>query len=150
MDCGEPLALSAILSAAALPPADTGLKVAEIVQLAPAARVASQVFVNEKSSAVLPLKIMELIANGSAPLLVKEIDFDAEVPLTSSLPNARDVALNVTVGTLVVTPVPLKEMDCGEPLALSAMTIEAALPPADTGLKARRIVQLCPGASDVV
>jgi hypothetical protein len=96
MDCGEPLALSAILIDAAFPLADTGLKVTEIVQLAPAARVAPQVFVNEKSSGVLPLNVMEVIDSGSALVLVTETDLGADPSLTVSSPNARDVALNVT------------------------------------------------------
>src|ERR1700722_19901764 len=127
-DCGEPLALSAMLSTAALPPADTGLKVTEIIQLAPVANEAPQVFVNAKSSVVLPLNVMELIDSGAAPLLVKEIDFDADVAPTASLPNARDVVLSVAVGS--ATPMPLKATVWGEPLALSVMLSTAALPPA--------------------
>jgi hypothetical protein len=114
-DCGEPLALSAMLSTAVLPPADTGLKVTEIIQLAPVANEAPQVFVNAKSSVVLPLNVMELIDSGAAPLLVKEIDFDADVALTASLPNARDVVLSVAVGS--AAPMPLKATVWGEPLA---------------------------------
>ena len=43
-DCGEPDALSAMLRVALFAPVETGLKVTESVQLAPAASVDPQVF----------------------------------------------------------------------------------------------------------
>ncbi len=52
--CGEPLALSVTLTLALLPPADTGLKLRDKVQLAFTAKLAPQVFDRTKSS-VWPL-----------------------------------------------------------------------------------------------
>jgi len=145
--CGDPLALSAMLIVAALSPVEGGLKVTEIVQLAPVASEAPQVFVNEKSAGVSPLNAMELIDSGAVPVFVTVIDCGADVALTASLPNASDLALNVTGGG-AATPVPLTATDCGEPLALSEILILADLPPAETGLKVAEIVQLVPAASE--
>ena len=69
-DCGEPLALSAMLRVALFDPAETGLKVTESAQLAPAASVVPQVFDNRKSSASTPVTAIELKETLEEPLLV--------------------------------------------------------------------------------
>jgi hypothetical protein len=148
-DWGEPLALSVMLMAADFAPVETGLKVTETVQLAPAAREPPQVFVNEKSSACPPPSVIELIASALTPELVTVTVFDPEVPSTFSLPNANDVALNLTAGAEpAATPVPLKLTIWGEPPAVSVIWMAAVLVPVATGLKAIATVQLAPAASD--
>jgi hypothetical protein len=64
--CGLSRALSEMLMVPVLVPAATGLKVIEIVQLAPTLTVAPQVLVWEKS----PLAVMLEMANEALPVLV--------------------------------------------------------------------------------
>jgi hypothetical protein len=60
--CGELTALSATLSVAVSTPAAAGLKLTEIVQLAPAASVDPQVVVSVKELASVPVKAMPPLA----------------------------------------------------------------------------------------
>ena len=64
--CGLSKALSEMLMVPVLVPRDTGLKVTEIVQLAPALTVVPQVLVWEKS----PLAVIFVIASEALPVLV--------------------------------------------------------------------------------
>ena len=146
--CGLPPALSEMLRAAVLEPAAVGVKVTEMVQLAPAARVlglVGQVFVWPKSAALVPVSPIELIVSGAVPELVK-VTFCAalEVP-TACWPKPRLVGESVTAGA-VATPVPASVTECGVPGALSLMLTEAVRAPAALGVKVTEIVQLFPGA----
>ncbi len=61
------------------------------------------------------------------------------------MPKATELALRVTAAPLLaVVPVPAKDTDWGEPVALSAMLMLADLEPVDTGLKVTERVQLAP------
>jgi hypothetical protein len=77
--CGEPVALSAMLMLADLLPVDTGLKLTDRVQLAPAAKVDPQVFDKAKSSASAPDTAIELKDRLDEPLLVTVTVFAADV-----------------------------------------------------------------------
>ena len=65
--CGEPLALSAIVSVPVRVPVAVGVKVTEIVHFAPAATLAPQVLDSAKS----PDAAMEAMLNAAWPELVK-------------------------------------------------------------------------------
>lgn len=64
--CGDPLALSVMVSVPARDPPAVGVNVTEIVQFAPAATLAPQVLVSAKS----PEAAIDVIFNAAAPLLV--------------------------------------------------------------------------------
>jgi len=68
--CGEPEALSATLSAAVVLPEAVGVKVIEIVQVAPAARVALQVLVCPNCVAPVPVSETAIPVMVAVPLLV--------------------------------------------------------------------------------
>jgi len=73
-ECGFPGASSAMLMLAARPPPVVGVKLAEIVQLAPTASVlgaSGHVFVCAKSPAFDPETPIELIVSGAVPELVR-------------------------------------------------------------------------------
>src|ERR1700722_2313717 len=101
-----------------------------------------------KSSGVLPLNLTEPITSVAPPRLVTVTVFSADIAPTVSLPNASDVALRARIGTLGGIPVPRRPIVCGDPLALSAMLIVAALSPVEGGLKVTEMVQLEFAASE--
>jgi hypothetical protein len=101
-----------------------------------------------KSSGVLPLNLTEPITSVAPPRLVTVTVSSADIAPTVSLPNASDVALRARIGALGGIPVPRRATVCGEPLALSAMLIVAAFPPAEGGLKVTEMVQLEFAASE--
>ncbi len=80
--CGLPAALSLMLSVAVRSPTAPGLKVTVIVQLAPASRVAGQLFVWVKSPAFVPAMLMPLIVSAALPVLVSVTVWAALVVLT--------------------------------------------------------------------
>ena len=132
-------------------PAADGEKVAEIVQLAPTARVLGpmgQLLVWPKSPAFVPVNPIELIVSAAVPELVKVTFCEAlEVP-TGCWPKPRLVGASVTAGA-VATPVPLSATECGLPGALSETVTEAVRDPAAVGVNVTEIVQLAPAASAV-
>jgi hypothetical protein len=70
IDCGELVALSVMVMAAANAPADAGAKWPWMVQLAPAARVAPQLFANTNDEASAPVTLMLEIVSVASPVLV--------------------------------------------------------------------------------
>lgn len=77
--CGEPEALSVMLTLAALAPVETGVNLTDRVQLALAASVVPQVLDRLKSSACPPVNATELSVNVDVPLLVSVTVFAADV-----------------------------------------------------------------------
>jgi len=79
--CGEPGALSVMVTAAESAPANAGVKWPCMEQFAPAARLLPQEFVNTNEGASAPVTAMLVIDNGASPVLVKVTDCDAlDVP----------------------------------------------------------------------
>jgi hypothetical protein len=82
---GLPLALSAIEMLALRLPVALGVKVALMLQLAPAARVlglSGHVLLELKSPGLVPPRLMLLMVSGAVPVLVKVTDCDPLVVLT--------------------------------------------------------------------
>jgi hypothetical protein len=70
IDCGDPAALSVMVMAAVSAPEAKGPKCPWIVQFAPAARVAPQLFAKTNEDAFVPVTAMLVIDNVAEPLLV--------------------------------------------------------------------------------
>ena len=113
-----------------------------MVQLAPATRLVPQLLANTNWFALVPVTAMLLIVNVVVPELVMVTDCEALEAPTVVEPNAMLVADRVT-GT---TPVPLKAMVCGDPVALSVIVTAAVIAPAAVGWKCPWMVQFAPTA----
>jgi hypothetical protein len=138
-----------MLTEAARPPVAVGLKVAEIEQDAPTARVAGltgHVFVWAKSPTFAPVIAMLPIVSGPPPEFVSVVAFAALVVPTTWEPKLWLVGDSVTIGELLV-PVPVSGTVCGLPSASSVTWIDAVRLPVDVGVNVALIVQLEPAAS---
>jgi hypothetical protein len=145
MLCGDPLALSVIVIAAVSAPVVAGVKWPWIVQFAPAARLDPQLFANMNDDASLPVMLILVMDRVVPPVLVKVTLWEALVVPTAWVPNDRLVADRDTAGGVV--PVPVREIDCGESLALSVMVIAAVSAPEVVGPKCPWMVQFAPAAT---
>jgi hypothetical protein len=104
--CGLPIALSEMLMVPVLVPLATGLKVTEIVQLAPTLTLVPQVLVWEKS----PLVVIVRGVRAPVPVL-DSVSVCGELRVETACPEkVRLVAERLTTGT---SPVPLKFMVWG-------------------------------------
>ena len=92
-----------------------------MVQFAPAARLVPQLFANANEEAFVPVTAMLEMVKTPVPVLVKVTVCEALLEPSFTEPNGRLVADSFTTGRLVPVPVPVREIDCGEPLALSAI-----------------------------
>jgi hypothetical protein len=118
---------------------DDGVKVTEMVQLAPAATEGPQVLVCEKS----PLPAMLPIFSVALPVFVRVTGCGLlAVPIGCPL-KIRFTGENVTAGAV---PVPLKLTVCGLPTALSVTLREALRDPMTVGLNVTLMLQLAPAA----
>ena len=143
MVCGDPVALSVMVTAAVNAPPVVGAKCPWMVQFAPTARLVPHVFANTNEEALVPVTAMLLMDKAAVPALVMVTDCELlEVP-TVVAENTRLVADRFTGGA---SPVPLNAIVCGEPAALSAMVMAAFNAPAATGAKWPWMVQLTPTA----
>ena len=133
MLCGDPLALSVMVTAAESGPVVAGAKWPWIEQLAPAARLLPQEFANTNEDASAPVTAMLVIDSGAPPVLVNVTDCDGLAVSTTWFPNERLADVSDNAGA--VTPVPLSEMLCGDPLALSVMITVAESGPVVAGVK---------------
>lgn len=143
-DCGDPAALSATFNVPARVPPASGLKLTEIVQLAPAASVAPQVvvLVNEEESVPL-IVIPPLWMSSVAPPVFFSVTNLAVLVDPIFVPgNFRLTGVSETTGTAPPVPVPVRVTDCGDPVALSAACSVAVRVPAAAGLKVTEMVQL--------
>lgn len=110
------------------------------MQLAPAARLLPQVVaVIWKEQLVCVCKPMELMVSGPVPVLVTLTVWGALVEPQRTVPKLILVGDRVTAGAV---PVPVKAMVCGEPAALSVITMLAVRVPVAVGLKTTVNVQL--------
>ena len=115
MLCGDPAALSVIVTAAVSAPVAAGAKCPWIEQLAPTTKLVPQVFPNTNEDASPPVTAMLVIDSVAVPVLVIVTDCDPLSASTAVGAYEMLVADRVTGGT---TPVPLNAMLCGEPLPL--------------------------------
>lgn len=70
MLCGDPLALSVIVTAAVNAPVIVGAKCPWIVQFAPTARLVPQLLAKMNEDAFVPVTAMLVIVNAAVPVLV--------------------------------------------------------------------------------
>ena len=143
MLCGDPPALSVMATDAASAPPVVGSKSPVMLQLAPAATLVPQVFVNANEVAFAPVTAMPVIDKVPWPVLVRVTDCEAVAVPTADEPNERLVAERLTAGP---RPVPLSATVCGELPALSTMVIAAVRGPFAVGLKCPWMLQLAPAA----
>ena len=143
MLCGEPPALSVMLTAAANEPPVVGSKYPVMVHVPPAATLVPHVFVNANDDAFAPVTPIPVIVKVDCPVLVSVTDCDAVAVPTFDDPNARLVADSVTAGP---SPVPLSAIACGEPPALSTIVMAAVRAPPVSGLKWPWMLQFAPAA----
>ena len=132
--CGDPGALSVMVTLLVRLPANVGTNVTEMLQLAATASVA-QVFPTKKS----PVAAMPLIASEAVPLLVKVRFWVGLMVPTNWLVNTSAVSERLTAGAI---PVPVRVTVCGEPGALSLIVTLPVLLPVIVGANVTEMLQL--------
>jgi hypothetical protein len=135
--CGEPMILSEIVTVPVRLPTAVGLKVTEIVQPAPAAMLAPQVLVSEKSPEA-PIKLKFKAAEPG--LLI------ATVCAALAVPSVCDAKVRVVGESRMPGPeaFPLSATRCGLPGPLSAiLRVPVRLPPS-VGVKVTSMAQAVP------
>ena len=131
-DCGDPVALSAMLTDAVSVPVACGLKVTVMVQLEAAATLLPQLLVWLKELGSVPLMLIATLLSDPVPVFLRVIVWVAlDVPV-SVLEKVSELGLSDTAGAV---PVPVKPAVCGEGVALSATLTEAISVPVAFGLK---------------
>lgn len=145
-DCGEPVALSVTEIEPERLAAEPGVKVAVIVQLAPAASEVPQLLLSPKLLAFVPVTEMPVIVSGAVPGFDSVMGNGVAAVLTVVAGKASGLGLSTACGAV---PVPVIAADCGEPVALSATEIAALRLPAEPGVNVTEMEQLAPAASDV-
>src|SRR5579859_3058558 len=121
--CGDPLALSATLTAAESAPAAVGVNLTVMVQEAAPARLAPQLLVSVKEVALVPVMVIPLIVNGSVPVFL---------------------SVTVCVGSDVPTRVLAKVSDVGERLATGATAVAYAATRLATFIEPRPVARSKP------
>jgi hypothetical protein len=106
---GELAALSATVRVAVKLPAPEGVKVMEIVQLAPAATLPPQLLAWLKLAAFVPLRAMEVMASVAEPVLVS-VTVCAGLALATAETKLSEVLLSETAGVPVCVPPPPDEL----------------------------------------
>ena len=126
-------------------PAAVGVNFTLIAQCLPAASVAPQVVVSEKS----PLATMLVMLSVAVPEFVSVIDFAKLVVLSARLGKVRLVGDKLTAGAVPDdAPVPVRLTVCGLPLALSVTLIVPVWVPVAVGVNVTLIVHLPPAATE--
>jgi hypothetical protein len=113
-------------------------------QFAPAATLALQVFVPEKSPLFVPAIAVLMMFTVTVPLFVSVMACAALAVVTSWPAKFRLVGASVTAGAV---PVPVSATLCGLPRALSVMVTDALRFPVALGLKVTLIMQFAPAAT---
>lgn len=142
--CGDPAALSVMVMAACNGPEESGPKWPWMEQFAPTAKLVPHEFAKTNEEALVPVTAMLEIATAALPVFVITTVCDALVAPTFSEPKERLVVERVTGG---VTPVPLNETVCGDPVALSATFRVPLSEPVVVGFNSTEMVQLAPAAN---
>jgi hypothetical protein len=140
--CGEPNALSVMLTAALSAPDAAGLKVTVITHEPAAATLVPHVLVCVNELVLVP--VMATLVMGSAAELLL-VSVTAWVVAATPIPVVGNVRLAVESTTAL--PVPLIAIVCGEAGALSATLSVAVSAPAAVGLNVMAMVQLAPIAT---
>jgi hypothetical protein len=113
--CGDPLALSAMLTFAFNAPDAVGSKVTVIAQLTPAATLAPHVLVCEKEPALTPEiempRPVPLRLTASLPALVRVMACVADAVFTEVLAKVKLAGDRFTTGTLLVCDDPAESGD---------------------------------------
>ena len=86
-NCGAPASPTRRVAARA--PSDVGVNVTLMLQLAPCARLAGQLFVWEKSPAFVPLMLAPVSSSGPAPTLVSVVVWGVWLDPTGTVPKER-------------------------------------------------------------
>jgi len=115
-----------------------------MVQFAPDARLVGQLFAKTNEDALVPVKAMPPMLRDPPPVLVRVTLCEAVDAPTASSPYDRLLAESDTAGGR--TPVPVRLMLCGEPVALSVMVTAAVCAPVAVGAKCPWMLQLAPTA----
>jgi hypothetical protein len=138
--CGDPAALSAMLSVAVSEPAAAGLKLTVILQLAFAATLVPQALLSENEAALVPVMVIAVLASVSAafPVLISVTVCVAVEPAVV----AAKLKLAAERLAAAPSPVPLSETVCGAPAALSAMLTVAVSAPIAAGLNVTVMMQM--------
>src|ERR1700677_2739744 len=116
--CGDPIALSVMVSVPVRAPEVVGVKATAMVQLPLTATDVPHVFVSLKS----PLAAMDVTATATEPELVRVTVCAVLLEPTASPVKVRLAGATVIVGDGDVA-VPLRVTVCGEPVALLLMVI---------------------------
>jgi len=146
--CGDPAASSVMVMAAVSGPVVVGSKCPRIMQFAPAARAVPQSFANPNEEAFVPVTAMLPKVSVPLPVFVKVTVCEALGVPIAWVPYDRLVAESDIAG-LPTVPVPLREIVCGDPVALSVMVTAAVIAPVDVGAKCPWMEQLAPAAMAV-
>ena len=128
MVCGEPAALSVMVTAAVIAPPAVGSKCPWIVQFAPTARLVPQLFANTNDEALAPATAMLEMDTLALPVFVTVTDCDSLEAPTFTEPKERLLSDSV-IGAAGSKPVPLNAMLCGDPAALSVIVTAAVIAP---------------------
>jgi len=147
-ECGLPVALSVIVTAAPRAPAAVGVNVTLMVQFPLfAATELPQVFVCAKSPLFAPVTPMLVILRAAFPVLVSVTDCDPLVVFNCWLAKVILDADKLTPGAGAPAPVPLSVKDCGLPVALSVRVTAAVRVPAADGVNVTLMLQFPPFAA---
>jgi len=138
--CGLPGALSVTASEPLLLPEAVGVNVTLILQLAPAATLAPQLFIWAKA----PVSVIPVIARGAVPVLVRVTACAALVVPAAWLAKLTVVGKSVTAGA---NPTPASRMDWGLSKALSVRVTEPLRLPTAVGANVTLRVQLASPAT---
>src|ERR1700730_9288044 len=95
-----------------------------MIQLAPAARLDGQLLPKTNDEAFVPVTVMPTTERGDPPVFVNVSCCDALWVPTCWRPKEMLLAESDIAG--LASPVPVKEIDCGDPVALS-MIVTAAV-----------------------
>jgi hypothetical protein len=143
--CGEPLALSVIVSVPVRFPVAVGVKVTEMAHVAPVATLLPHVCVSAKSPDVL----MDVMESAAVPEFVSVMVCATLVEPSVCEAKVRLVGESVTAGAATAggVPVPLKATVCGESPALSVIVSVPVRLPAAVGVKVTEMVHVAPVAT---
>ena len=131
MDCGEPVALSVTETEALKLAAESGVKLTVMVQLAPAASEAPQVFAWAKSAAPVPVIAMLLMVSAALPPLVRVAAGAVIVEPTAVLAKGIAVGFSVALGVGLVAAVMVKVSEFEvPPPGEGLVTVTAGVPAA--------------------
>jgi hypothetical protein len=133
--CGDPVALSTTEIEALRLPAAEGVNVTVMVQFAPAASDAPQLFDWPKLLALVPATEMLVMVSAAVPALESVMGSAVAAVPTSVDGKASGLGLRLACGVGTAVPVPVKVTVCGEPVALSATESVAANEVAVAGVK---------------